>query len=244
MDIRFIKGVNSSNKFRFLRGLNTSEKIKFLKTLSINPTTFPTDALAFWKLGDLTDSINGNTLTDYNNVQFVAGLVGDCAEFNESNKLEQNSLSSNFNPYGPAGEFTVSIWVYPYTLTSYQAYIGGDQGSTFIIHTDENGGMHCNEGESGDVYISSGLVTNQWQHIVFVKSLDGNSKVWLDGIQIYNDVTQNVENYNETSAIRIGAFDDDTYPCNAKIDMVGLWNRELNENEIAALYNNGAGLEP
>lgn len=242
MPIIFRKG-SASDKFRFLKGGN--KKINFLKPFGGGGGVIPSDYLAFWKLDGLTDSSpNGNNLINVDDVQFVAGLVGDCAEFNETNWLEQNSLSSNFNPDGEAGEFTVSIWVYPYTLTNYQAYIGGDQGSRFIIHTDENGGIYGNEGAAGDAYISSGLVTDQWQHIVFSKSLDGNSKIWLDAIQVYNEITQNAQNYNPTTAIRIGVFDNGVYPCNAKIDMVGLWNRELTQIEIDQLYNNGNGAEP
>lgn len=214
-------------------------------TTGIDP--FPTGALAFWKLSDITDSTpNGNDLTNIGSVPFVSGLIGDCAEFygNGSNRLETNTLSSNFNPDGPDGEFTISIWVYPYTLSNYQAYIGGNQGSTFIIHTDGAGGVNCNEGQAGDAYVPTGLVTDQWQHIVFSKSLDGNSKIWLNGVQIYNDTTQNAQNYQPTTDATIGAFAQGTYPCNAKVDMAGLWNRELTQNEIDQLYNNGNGVEP
>jgi len=42
MSVRFIKDINSSNKFRFLRGLNASQKIKFLKAIIIPNPTVPT----------------------------------------------------------------------------------------------------------------------------------------------------------------------------------------------------------
>jgi len=204
----------------------------------------PTGALAFWKLDDVTDSINGNTLTNNDGVQFVAGKIGNCAQFDMSNTLSNSTLSPQFNPYGSTGEFTISIWVNPNSLSNYQAFIGGPQASTFVIHTDSAGGLNCNEAQAGDAYVATGLSTGIWQHIVFIKSLDGNSKVWLNGANIYNNTTQNSENYNPTNGVTLGALYTNTYPYNGKLDMVGLWNRELTEQEIQQLYNGGNGLEP
>ena len=211
-------------------------------TTGIDP--IPTGALAFWKLDDVTDSINGNTLTNNDGVQFVAGKIGNCAQFDMSNTLSNSTLSPQFNPYGSTGEFTISIWVNPNSFSNYQAFIGGPQASTFTIHTDEDGGLNCNEAEAGDAYVATGLSTGIWQHIVFIKSLDGNSKIWLNGTNVYNNTTNNPQNYHPTSGVTLGALYTNTYPYNGKLDMVGLWNRELTEQEIQQLYNGGDGLEP
>jgi hypothetical protein len=211
-------------------------------TTGVDP--FPTGALAFWKLDDLTDAINGNTLTNNGYVPFVAGKIGDCAQFNLTNTLSNTSLSSPFNPDGEFGEFTISIWINPSSFSNYQAFIGGTESSTFVIHTDNAGGLNCNEAQAGDAYIATGLSLDVWQHIVFIKSLDGNSKVWLNGANIYNNTTQNAGNYNPTNGVTLGALYTDTYRYNGKLDMVGLWNRELTEQEIQQLYNGGDGLEP
>ena len=251
MGARFIKGINSSNKFRFLRGLNTSEKIKFLNTASVTQPTFPADYIAFWKLSDGTDSSpNANDLTNWNDVQFVAGKIGDCAQFDATNfLLSTNNISPIFNPDDGVGEFTVSCWINPASFSNYQAFLGSSPG--FIIHTDQNGDLYCNEATSGDAQINGILSLNIWQHIVFVKSNASGyyTKVWYNGTKVYDEPTQNAENYSAVVALALGAFysnesTETSYPYDGKLDMVGLWNRELNENEIAALYNNGSGLEP
>lgn len=207
----------------------------------VNPSPVPTGYLAFWKLDDLTDSsTNNNNLTNNNGVQFVAGKIGNCAEFDTSNYLNDTLLSEDFDPNG---EFTISCWIYPYSFSNYQAFLGGPSNS-FIIHTDSGGTLYCNEAGSGDASVSSLLQLNLWQHIVFIKSLDGNTKVWYNGTNVYNQPTNNPGNYQPTTNITLGNYGGLNFPYNGKLDMVGLWNRELTEQEIAILYNNGNGAEP
>jgi len=206
-----------------------------------NRSLVPAGYVAFWKLDDVTDSsANANNLTNYNSVQFVAGKIGNCAEFNATNYLNNSSLTPTFNP---DGEFTCSIWIYPYSFSHYQAFIGGPVNS-FIIHTDSDGSLYCNEAGAGDAIILSVLQLNQWQHIVFIKSLDGNTKVWYNGTNIYNQPTNNSGNYQPFTSIVLGNIGGLSFSYDGKLDMVGFWNRELTELEIATLYNNGNGVEP
>jgi hypothetical protein len=109
MGVRFIKDINSSNKFRFLRGLNTSQKIKFLKAIiSATPYTFPAGVLAFWKLDDLTDS-SGNeyTLSNNNDVTFDTGKIGNAAVFSSEKFL---AVNMQFNTY--SSDWSFSVWIY------------------------------------------------------------------------------------------------------------------------------------
>jgi hypothetical protein len=201
--------------------------------------------LAYWKLdttGWLDSSGNGNTLTNVNAVQLVAGKISNGAEFDLSNKLQRTSLSPAFNPSGETGAFTISIWVYPYSFSNYQSFISTNAGG-FNIHTDENGGINFNNGLAGDAF-ALGLQLNQWQHIVCVKSMQsgGMTKIWLNGTNIYNESTIGPENYLPNSeTIRLGDWDDGNQKLNGRLDEAGIWNRELSQAEITELYNSGAG---
>lgn len=226
----------------------------FLQNVEVytSVAAFPTGAIAFWKLSDLTDSSgNGNNLVNTNNVQFVAGKIGNCADFPGSSAvyLQDSSISPAFNPLGPSGSFTASLWIYPESFSNYQAFIGGPNSGGFIIHTDSVQRLYCNEGTSGDVFINSSILQlNQWQHIIFIKSMStgtSRSKVWYNGSKIYDQVTNNVINYDASvTNITLGNFGGFSFPYSGKLDMVGLWNRELTDQEIQTLYNNGNGREP
>ena len=209
---------------------------------------FPTqNLLAFWRLADITDSSgNGNTLTNNGSVQFVAGKISNCAQFTGSNSiyLQDSTLTPAFNPNGPSGEFTVSCWIYPQSFSNYQAFLGSTtQG--FIIHLDNAGNLYCNETISGDAQVNGILQLNQWQHIVFVKSVaSGNkTKVYYNGNKVYDQNTNNINNYQSKTNVTLGNYGGLNFPYNGRLDMVGLWNRELTQVEINQLYNNGLGLE-
>ena len=242
---------NSSQpkSLRFLKSNDGKKTLLRPVNLPIGPVTpIPSNYLAFWKLDDLTDSsANANTLFINGNVQFVTGKVGNCAQFPGSNSayLRDSELSSTFNPNGPAGEFTISCWINPASFSDYQAFLGSSANG-FIIHTDSAGALYCNEGSSGDATIGSLLQLNQWQHIVFVKSIaSGNrTKVWYNGNKVYDQLTNNINNYQAKNIITLGNYGSFTFPYNGKLDMVGLWNRELTQSEIDILYNNGNGREP
>lgn len=196
------------------------------------------DAVAFWKLDDVTDStVNSNTLTNNSSVQFVSGKVGNCAQFDTSNNLTVNPLSLTFNP---SGEFTISLWINPASFSSYQAFISGP-ANTVIIHTDAAGTLYCNNAASADVTINNALELDTWQHIVFIKET-GHSKVWINGTNIYDSPIGSSS--NPTTQISLGSLWPGGFQYNGKLDMVGLWNRALTQTEIDALYNGGNGLEP
>ena len=199
---------------------------------------FPTGALAFWKLDDVTDAINGNTLTDNGDVQFVSGKIGDCAQFDQTNTLSNSSLSSQFNP---DGEFTISIWINPASFTTYQAYIGGP-ANTFIIHTDADASISFNNAAQADAFAPNGtLQLDVWQHIVCSVGAT-NSKIWVNGSGLYDEPT--TVSHSPSDTVILGNYGGGGFDYDGKLDMVGLWNRELTEQEIQQLYNNGNGLEP
>ena len=204
-----------------------------------------TDLVGYWNLnttGWLDSSGNGNTLTNVNAVQLVAGKISNGAEFDLSNKLERTTLSPAFNPGGATGSFTISIWVYPYSFSNYQSFISTAEGG-FNIHTDENGGINFNNGLEGDAF-ALGLQLNQWQHIVCVKSMQsgGLTKIWLNGTNIYNEATLLPESYlPNIGDATLGNWGNGGQNYQGRLDEAGIWNRELSEAEIAALYNAGTG---
>lgn len=202
----------------------------------------PAGPLAFWKLSDVTDSSpNGNTLTNNNSVQFVAGKIGNCAEFNGSNNyLRLNSFSSSFATNSP---YTISLWYNITTLKNYFTLIGCSNTGTFNIHGFANGDLAVNNSAAADASIAGFFTTNSWNHMVVSRDISGNIKIYKNAVQLYNASAQ--VTYGLVPFIEIGALSSygSVFATNGKIDAVGIWTRELNQSEINDLYNNGKGTE-
>jgi hypothetical protein len=195
--------------------------------------------LAFWKLDNLTDS-RGNryTLTNNGGVQFVAGKIGNCAEFNGTNELTNSSFTPVFNA---AQDFSISFWANP-TSNVLGTTVGGGGNGVFNIHNDSSGTLNFNNAQAGDVNVPNAFTVGTWKHYVCIKA-GGRSKVYINGSEVYNQ-NSNVSYTNTTTTISIGRYPGGTLPYQGYIDAVGIWQRALTLQEIQTLYNNGNGLEP
>lgn len=200
--------------------------------------------LAFYKLSDLTDSSGNNrTLTNNGNVSFASGKIGNAAVFDGANWLQAASTPS-FN-FG-SGDFTINAWFY---LTS-------DPSDFFIVSARNNNGLFLGSGYpqpgtkqigwgrvevAWDYYVAYELSLNQWYHIALTRN-GTDMKMFVNGNQVGETIT-NSELYDlGLGDLSIGA-QNSNYFLNGQIDAVGIWNRALSDAEVAALYNNGAGLE-
>lgn len=200
------------------------------------------NSLAFWRLGDLTDSsVNGNTLTNTNSVQFVAGKIGNCAEFNgTSNFLSLVSFSSAFNSSSP---YTISIWHNITTLKSLFTLVGCSSSQSLHIHGSSSGALSVNNSSTGDVSIASFFVTNEWHHLVITRNSSSFIKVYKDALLVYNAVAG--VTYGSVPNLQLGSLQGSgLFFMSGKLDAVGLWDQELNQQDVNILYNGGRGYEP
>jgi hypothetical protein len=203
-------------------------------------STLSENLLAFWKFSDLKDSSNNrNNLINTGNVQFVAGKIGNCAQFNGNNTLVSNSFTPTFNAAQP---FSVAFWANP-TSNVLGTTVGAQGNSTFNIHNNSNGSMSFNNAANADVSIGGAFEVGVWKHYVCIVS-GGRNKVYINGVLVYNQPS-NVS-YNATSTtIGIGRYPGgSTLPFQGLIDSVGIWQKELTQSEVNELYNSGTGLEP
>ena len=200
---------------------------------SISPS-IPSNYLAFWKLDNLTDSSpNGNNLVNTNNVQFVPGKIGNCAEFDGSNRLTDSNIASilwqtsasisgwfkTTNLSGPLGLFFSSN-----PQTGFAIGCRSDQLLTIFDYT------------GNEIVTSATIVNDTWHHIV-VTTNGSDISVYFDGslVNTYTNILQNITTFS---------INDFTYPYVGFADAVGIWNRALTTQEVTVLYNNGNGREP
>lgn len=239
MNVNFKSSVEQGKSLFFGKRNDGKKTLFLLRPVNINiPTnSFPTQNLvAFYKLDDVTDSSgNGYTLTNNNNVQFVAGKIGNAAEFAVTQYL---SVNMNWNVV--QDDWSVSFWMFPTTTPS--------NVNTFLLVADNLAGtfnvQYLPSLEVGFSYVSNSPLLgsaplNTWTHVAATKSSAG-LKLYING------VLQGTSTYTGTlnsTILRLNTqFGDQVYT--GKLDAVGIWQRELTQSEIDLLYNNGNGREP
>jgi len=197
-------------------------------------TSFPTAGLlAFWKLADVTDSSgNGNTLTNTDDVAFVAGKIGNAAEFNTANYLSR-AMNVNFSQ-----EFSVSLWCKPSDVQIYGCMLFGDAGGTFNVAYTGDSSFDINNGAAG--FINVPAAPDLWYHIAVTKGAELTT-VWINGALVQQDANQGNSN---TAVIYIGQSSGMANNYTGLLDAIGIWTRVLTNAEIASLYNSGNGSEP
>jgi hypothetical protein len=185
--------------------------------------------LAFYKLSDTSDSSGrGNTLTNNDGVTFVAGKIGNAAEFDESNYLSV-SLS------GITKNSSASVWINQSSQDGTPLVLGQTAVGNISIRDD---------GYIGAFLSDFGVITSDvvadfgdWYHVVGI--YDGVIfKLFVNGVL---KATQSTSIFLDNDLLYIGGEGGGQF--NGLIDAVGIWNRALSEAEVSALYNNGTGRE-
>lgn len=236
-DVRITKGIA---RYSYL--VSTSEFYTYKLTPFTNNISLSYSLVAFWKLDNLKDvSNNRNSLTNTGNIQFVSGKIGNCAQFG-TGTLSIGSLYPTVT--APSTQaISVSFWANP-TSNVLGSVIGArnSAGSNALnIHNQAGGSLNMNNGISTDVVIANAFTVGTWKHYVCIVS-NGRTKVYINGSLVHNG-TAGVTYGNSISILNIGRFPDGNQQFNGLIDAVGIWQRELNQEEVNLLYNSGNGLE-
>lgn len=193
---------------------------------------------AFYNLSDLTDaSGNGNTLTNNGGVTFSSGKIGNAAVFDGSNWLDTN-LSI------PVGSFSIASWIKFSDTAGYCGALGTSDNAFSISYRSDSGEIYLwlSEPPTGSPYANPRVPFSLFDEWVFVVAgRDDNNNSWfsLNGGERINGGQLE---FTGSFTIDIGRSAGGSLN-NLSVDAVGIWNRALNDAEVEALYNAGAGKE-
>ena len=221
--------------------------------------------LAYWKFDDTSwsDSTgNGHSLTrvNDNNVSIGQGIINGDANFNGVNANPTGGggtyLTTDGTFLSPGGvqqsEYSASVWVKTTTTTTFviETVTGSNWGGGTIA-LDINGQATPavwwgdNPGSGFDRFTAGPIVNDgNWHHIVFTWNAYGNLTLYVDGVLEHQQASAgNLANV-DVNNISFNSNADGTYNTGSacEIDECGVWNRELTQAEVTALYNTGAGL--
>lgn len=196
------------------------------------------------------DSVSTNNGTFSGDTQWnVNGKNDDCVKFNTSGSTINFGNVFNFDRFN---SFSVSLWYKPISTTGlyrkiYNKQLDGTGNYKGYSLQLNNALLNW---EMFTLYPSSAISieaptlidnVNLWYHIV--STYNGSNDA--NGVNIYvNGVKQNItilnNNLNE-SILSTAEFRINT-EYTAYTDEFGIWGRELTENEVIQIYNDGIGL--
>lgn len=181
---------------------------------------------------------NGNMGTLVADTHFVAGKFGGSA-LNFDGTGDYVDLIYNSSLSFGTGDFTLSAWIYPHTVSSYIVIFGkdvvGERDWDFGLGS-QSGKLVFYDGQT-DISIHSNAVlsANSWQQVIATRS--GTTLTLYVDAKVQG-VGTSEGNFTETNDIYIGAREYAGYEqyFDGIMDQLRIFNRALTASEIAQLY--------
>ena len=194
-------------------------------------------------------STNGNNGVLMSSPAWTTGQVGGALNFVPAN----GSYVIVTNYPKPTATMTVSAWVWANSRPAWASIAKNWTGAGLSFHfgISDSGylGLHLKDGTAGtpNAYEGTLFPTNSWQHVAYV--CDGaNIRIYRNGAQVATTTYNGVISTAGFQSFAIGAKQLTSTTADSvwdgRIDEVGMWNRSLDSNEIAAVYAAGAGGKP
>lgn len=214
-----------------------------------------TNLVAYYKFDNgalTTDSVASYTLTNTNTIANSSdGKIGYCADAGTTNT---NKYLSRDDAYGMTGGSakSYSFWwkctTAPATDTSQMMfrhlYGGAADGNYANLAYSDVGGVKklMMNSSPTTAYFTQTLTVGTWYHFVLTvpASNTGNITCYLNGNSIFT-IANWSQNYALTTRLAMFADHAGTSNSPGELDEFGIWSRVLTQEEILALYYNGAG---
>jgi hypothetical protein len=231
------------------------DEVYFAQTASSTntPSTLGDGLIVHYKMNDnaasvsVVDSKGTNTGTAQQNTSVLAtnGLINGALSFNGSTDY----ISANEGILSNSAQFSFSLWVKPASVDSASYYRGIIAKGSY-----NSGGFELVQKlatADGSMYLVVGadllepttkLSAGNWIHIA-AAGTSSNVNLYFNS---QYDSTVNSVFSNSTNLFRLGLRQPEesaAYYFNGDIDDVRIYDRTLTTNEIAELYNAGAGTE-
>lgn len=145
--------------------------------------------------------------------------------------------------------FTAQIWANPTSVAAVIGLFGNDQGGTnrswrVLLTTTPNWQFFIYDGSSILGGVTSGTpVAGAWHHVMFTAN-HVNSVLWVNGIRLGASPHTGGFAWSQTATGNFDLGNDNvaaTREWNGLLCAAALWHRQLTDNEIRWLYNNGQG---
>lgn len=192
------------------------------------------------------DETTGTSLADSSGNNYVSTIIGtpqhstsDCIQ---GNCLQMDGSTNVITLNVPTNNKAVSMWIKP-SSSSLQVLHAGILGETYyslVVTADNKLSIAGTDGATGKVITQNTVIsTNSWQHVVIIRTdqaYPNEFKIYVNG----NEKTLVPGGEHRVSQQKaLGArYYSGAYQLyySGKIDNFRVYNRELSESEIQALY--------
>lgn len=223
----------------------TSLFTQYIVGASLNANLIATTLLnglqRYYKLdGDGVDSFGGQNAT-VSNPTYVTGKLGQAARI--AGDTSKSIVAPGLNLMT---EISISMWVYWTGSNTYGMVIGNMDGGggtdlNYAILTSGTGMTFYGTGNASSASTAA-MTQNVWHHVVATRTLTGTAQFWVNGVA--GSTANGPAPFSVPAAdFRIGHREDNYASFPGDIDDVAVWNRVLTSDEIAELYNAGAGFQ-
>lgn len=221
----------------------------------VNDGTLSTNLIACFELDEASgvrvdSTVNAYVLTDNNTVGSGTGKDGKTAADFEAGNSEYLSRTSD-GAFDPGGDWSVSYWFKPETLSGVFQIIGKDSGgagtlrawgvdtgSTGVIGSFYKNGASFTFGSTDDSQMSNG----NWSHVVITVDVSATAYIYyIDGSPVADtnaaSAATNVQ--AGTADFAIGAKSGGGNYVDGLMQKVAVWDKVVSSGEVTSLYDSG-----
>lgn len=195
--------------------------------------------VSYWSFeGDTNDTAAAGSSTDNGSWIGTADYTLSQSGFGQAIETKGNtwvSVPDSADIRGTSNNISISSWFRVVTFdTNWQALIAKGENSNWRIARRAGTNELAYAGGAGD--ISGGSVNNgSWHHVVGVSEAGVGTRLYIDGVLVETGSAPNIN--DSGSAMLIGANPGaSNRGWKGLIDDVGIFNKALNQHEVAAIH--------
>ncbi len=202
------------------------------------------DGANTWSTTTTDKSGTGNNGGRYGNTAVTAGKIGQAMKFDGVDDYVNAGVISQWNH---DSNYTLSAWIKTPIFASVSMHIMGEytsgqwggaylhlSGTTLWFRESDN----LTSSNVFSVFGTSNIVNGKWHHVVGVRQLGANAKVYVDGV-LENSGADTQAATSFSRPFFMGTSSNLTYDFNGSIDDARLYTRALSAKEIKQLYQMG-----
>ena len=205
--------------------------------------------VAYWPFdGNLQDPVGAHDGIGHGDapIAFDAGQFGQGVDLDPAllQYVEAGAPESDFDMTG--GSVSLSMWFRVDNFdVGWQALIAKGEGTNYrVARRGETGTIAYAGGVGEPAQAAPDVNDGEIHHVVALTRAGVQTELWIDGVLYEVGLNPNIADDRGTHQPLLIGANPDTDPLrywNGLIDDVGVWSRALSPNEIARLWNNGAG---
>ena len=239
------QAITSTNS-KYIRFSSGTSNLNLIPSSGItgDDVTLDDNIISFYNAdNDATDELSINDGTGVG-ITYVAGKINQAFHFDAVN--DRVDITDGAFDYTT---FSVSFWFNADNIAAqggiFNNYINTGVEGIIIWLKDSKVEFLIGAGAATRLK-SSALSSTTWYHVVVTRTAGTRSRIYIDGVLDNSNTNANDPTFTGVKT-NLGAIfsTGSTYTdyFGGLVDMVGVWDRELTQEDITALYNSGAGAQ-